>query len=41
MGTISAWEKKTMQVLSVNEVDVCIAADFDYTPTPVISHAIV
>ena len=29
-----------LQVLAANEVDVCIAADFDYTPTPVISHAI-
>ncbi len=29
-----------LQVLAANGVDVCIAADFDYTPTPVISHAI-
>jgi phosphoglucomutase len=29
-----------LQVLAANRVDVCIAADFDYTPTPVISHAI-
>jgi len=29
-----------LQVLAGNKVDVCIAADFDYTPTPVISHAI-
>jgi len=29
-----------LQVLTANNVDVCIAADFDYTPTPVISHAI-
>jgi len=29
-----------LQVLAANNVDVCIAADFDYTPTPVISHAI-
>ena len=29
-----------LQVLAANDVDVCIAADFDYTPTPVISHAI-
>ncbi len=29
-----------LQVLAANQVDVCIAADFDYTPTPVISHAI-
>ena len=29
-----------LQVLVANKVDVCIAADFHYTPTPVISHAI-
>ena len=29
-----------LQVLAANKVDVCIAADFDYTPTPVISYAI-
>lgn len=29
-----------LQVLSANGVDVCIAKDFGYTPTPVISHAI-
>ena len=29
-----------LQVLAANGVDVCIAANFDYTPTPVISHAI-
>ncbi|MEA3333651.1 MAG: phosphoglucomutase (alpha-D-glucose-1,6-bisphosphate-dependent) [Pseudomonadota bacterium] len=29
-----------VQVLAANKVDVCIAANFDYTPTPVISHAI-
>ena len=29
-----------LQVLAANGIDVCIAADFDYTPTPVISHAI-
>jgi phosphoglucomutase len=29
-----------LQVLAANKVDVCIAANFDYTPTPVISHAI-
>lgn len=29
-----------LQVLAANKVNVCIAADFDYTPTPVISHAI-
>ncbi|MFV1983250.1 MAG: phosphoglucomutase, alpha-D-glucose phosphate-specific, partial [Thiohalomonadales bacterium] len=29
-----------LQVLAGNQVDVCIATDFDYTPTPVISHAI-
>ena len=29
-----------LQVLAANRVDVCVAADFDYTPTPVISHAI-
>ena len=29
-----------LQVLAANKVDVCIAADFDYTPTPVISRAI-
>jgi len=29
-----------LRVLAANKVDVCIAADFDYTPTPVISHAI-
>jgi phosphoglucomutase len=29
-----------LQVLAANGVDVCIAAGFDYTPTPVISHAI-
>ncbi len=29
-----------LQVLAANNVNVCIAADFDYTPTPVISHAI-
>ena len=29
-----------VQVLAANKVDVCIAANFDYTPTPVISYAI-
>jgi len=29
-----------LQVLTANKVNVCIATDFDYTPTPVISHAI-
>ncbi len=29
-----------LEVLSANSVDVCIAKDFGYTPTPVISHAI-
>lgn len=29
-----------LQVLVANKVDVCIAADSAYTPTPVISHAI-
>ena len=29
-----------LQVLVANKVDVCIAEDFAYTPTPVISHAI-
>jgi len=29
-----------LRVLAANRVDVCIAGDFDYTPTPVISHAI-
>ncbi len=29
-----------LQVLAANNVNVCIARDFGYTPTPVISHAI-
>jgi phosphoglucomutase len=29
-----------IEVLAANKVDVCIAEDFGYTPTPVISHAI-
>jgi len=29
-----------LQVLGANEVNVCYAQNFDYTPTPVISHAI-
>ena len=29
-----------LQVLAANGVEVCIAANFEYTPTPVISHAI-
>jgi len=29
-----------IEVLAANKVDVCIAKDFGYTPTPVISHAI-
>ena len=29
-----------LQVLAANEVKVCYAQNFDYTPTPVISHAI-
>ena len=29
-----------LQVLAANRVDVCVAVNFDYTPTPVISHAI-
>jgi phosphoglucomutase len=29
-----------LQVLAANDVHVCIARDFGYTPTPVISHAI-
>ncbi|MGB3750285.1 MAG: hypothetical protein WA945_01850 [Arcobacteraceae bacterium] len=29
-----------LQVLGANEVSVCYAQNFDYTPTPVISHAI-
>ncbi len=29
-----------LQVLAANGVDVCMAKDFGYTPTPVISHAI-
>lgn len=32
--------KSTIEVLVANEVTTCYAADFDYTPTPVISHAI-
>ncbi len=29
-----------LQVLAANRIDVYVAVDFDYTPTPVISHAI-
>jgi len=29
-----------LQVLAANEISVCYAQNFDYTPTPVISHAI-
>jgi phosphoglucomutase len=32
--------KTALQVLAANDVDVCYAANFEYTPTPVISHAI-
>jgi len=32
--------KTALQVLAANEVEVCYAANFEYTPTPVISHAI-
>lgn len=30
----------TLQVMAANKIDVCYAKDFQYTPTPVISHAI-
>jgi len=30
----------TLQVLAANDIEVCYAANFEYTPTPVISHAI-
>lgn len=29
-----------LEVLAANEIEVCYAKDFEYTPTPVISHAI-
>jgi len=32
--------KTALQVLSANDVEVCYAENFEYTPTPVISHAI-
>ena len=32
--------KTALQVLAANDVEVCYASNFEYTPTPVISHAI-
>ena len=32
--------KTALQVLAANEIEVCYATNFEYTPTPVISHAI-
>lgn len=32
--------KTALQVLAANDVEVCYAVNFEYTPTPVISHAI-
>ncbi len=36
----TAAHNSALQVLAANEVPVCYAANFEYTPTPVISHAI-